>query len=80
MTPRHASARQRPHDRRDPAHDGERGDGDERPLLGEDGGAAGPSEGPASQASPHARETLGVADALGIVIVVVVIAAALIAV
>src|SRR4051812_17973901 len=80
MTPRHASARQRPHDSRDPAHDGERGDGDERPLLGEDRGPSGPSEGPPPQASPHARDTLGMADALPIVIVAVTVLAALVAV
>jgi hypothetical protein len=79
MTPRHASAGEKPYDDRYPGYDGERGDDHERPLLGEYGGPS-RRESPASQASPHARETLGMADALGIVIVGVVIVAALVAV
>src|SRR4051812_7472933 len=55
------SAREDARDDGDAGHDGEHRDDHERPLLAEDGGPSG-REGPAPQASPHARETLGMAD------------------
>ena len=68
MAQRLASGAEDPEDDRDARRDRDGGEDDERPLLGEDGGPARASEGPASQPPPHPWETLGMADALPIVI------------
>src|SRR5919202_3466051 len=78
MTPASVSAEQHPDDDRDPTGDRQGRDDHERPLLAEDRGPPRPSERPAPQPPPHPWETLGMADALPVVIVAVTVLAALI--